>query len=197
MRATSSSLGSIWVRLILVPMWRASMNRVSPRRSRSSDEALFRSRNHRQTIAAEYADRLKKVLGEDAVTAVMTASATEDPVLSQYRRSKQEMRQLEEDFKNPDHPLRVVVVKNMWLTGFDAPVLHTLLHRQADARSRSAAGHRSRQPSLQGQAWRIVVDYIGIGDDLRASLQAYSSTDVEDVVVPLGQPPRSWKRSTR
>jgi len=136
-------------------------------------------------VAAEYAERLKKLLGEDAVTAVMTASATEDPVLSRYRRSKQEMRQLEEDFKNPGHPLRVVVVKNMWLTGFDAPVLHTLYidKPMRDHGLLQAIARVNRV--FKDKPCGLVVDYIGIGDDLRASLQAYSSSDVEDVVVPL------------
>ena len=138
-------------------------------------------------VAAEYAERLKNVLGDDAVTAVMTAAATEDPILSQYRRSKQEMRQLEEAFKNPDHALRVVVVKNMWLTGFDAPVLHTLYidKPMRDHGLLQAIARVNRV--FKDKPGGLVVDYIGIGDDLRASLQAYSSSDVEDVVVPLEQ----------
>jgi type I restriction enzyme R subunit len=136
-------------------------------------------------VAAEYVERLSTRLGKNAVTAVITASATEDPILSKYRRSKQEMRQLEEDFKNPDHPLRVVVVKNMWLTGFDAPVLHTLYidkpmrdHGLLQAIARVNRVFREKHGGL-------VVDYIGIGDDLRSSLEAYSAGDVDDVVVPL------------
>ena len=46
--------------------------------------------------------------------------------ISDYRKNKTLLKQVEKDFKDPDHPLRIVVVKNMWLTGFDAPVLHTL-----------------------------------------------------------------------
>jgi type I restriction enzyme, R subunit len=138
-------------------------------------------------VAAEYAERLRHILGADTVTAVMTAQATEDPVLSQYRRSKQEMRQIEEDFKNPEHPLRVVVVKNMWLTGFDAPVLHTLYvdKPMRDHGLLQAIARVNRV--FKDKPGGLIVDYIGIGDDLRSSLQAYSSSDVEDVVVPLEQ----------
>lgn len=136
-------------------------------------------------IAAAYVERLQAKLGAEAVTAVMTAQATEDQLLSQFRRSKQEMRQLEEDFKNPDSSLRIAVVKNMWLTGFDAPVLHTLYidkpmrdHGLLQAIARVNRVFRHKPGGL-------VVDYIGIGDDLRASLTAYSNEDVDDVVVPL------------
>jgi type I restriction enzyme R subunit len=136
-------------------------------------------------VAAEYVERLQAKLGVEAVTAVMTAQATEDRLLSQFRRSKQEMRQLEEDFKNPDSPLRIVVVKNMWLTGFDAPVLHTLYidkpmrdHGLLQAIARVNRVFRDKPGGL-------VVDYIGIGDDLRASLTAYSTDEIDDVVIPL------------
>ncbi len=113
--------------------------------------------------------------------AVMTAQATEDQLLSQFRRSKQEMRQLEADFKDPDHPLRIVVVKNMWLTGFDAPVMHTL-YIDKPMRDHGLLQAIARVNRVFGdKAGGLVVDYIGIGDDLRASLTAYSSDEVDDV----------------
>ncbi len=141
-------------------------------------------------VAAEYVERLRAKLGEDAVTAVMTAQATEEQLLSQFRRSKQEMRQLEEDFKDPDSPLRVVVVKNMWLTGFDAPVLHTL-YIDKPMRDHGLLQAIARVNRVFGdKAGGLVVDYIGIGDDLRASLTAYSSDEVDDVVVPLEEAAR-------
>jgi type I restriction enzyme R subunit len=136
-------------------------------------------------VAAQYALRLREKLGDNAVTAVFGAQATDDQLLSQFRRSKKEMADLEHEFKSPESDLRVVVVKNMWLTGFDAPVLHTLYidkpmrdHGLLQAIARVNRVFRDKPGGL-------VVDYIGIGDDLRASLTAYSSDDVDDVVVPL------------
>lgn len=76
-------------------------------------------------ICVELTERLKRRLGEEAVTCVITAQATE-PKLNRYRRSKAEMAQVAADFKDPDHPLKVVVVRDMWLTGFDVPPLHTM-----------------------------------------------------------------------
>lgn len=135
--------------------------------------------------AAEYADRLKRALGDDAVDAVMGATATDPRPISDYRKNKQQLKQLEKDFKDPDHPLRVVVVKNMWLTGFDAPVLHTLYidKPMKDHGLLQAIARVNRV--FEDKPGGLVVDYIGIGDDLRAGLTAYAKGDVDDVVVPL------------
>ena len=135
--------------------------------------------------AAEYANRLRDALGEDAVDVVINADATDPRPISDYRKSKQQLKQIEKDFKDPDHPLRVVVVKNMWLTGFDAPVLHTLYidKPMRDHGLLQAIARVNRV--FEGKPGGLVVDYIGIGDDLRASLTAYAKGDVEDAVVPL------------
>lgn len=135
--------------------------------------------------AAEYANRLKAALGDEAVDAVMGATATDPLPISSYRKNKQELKQVEKNFKNPDHPLRVVVVKNMWLTGFDAPVLHTLYidKPMRDHGLLQAIARVNRV--FEGKPGGLVVDYIGIGDDLRAGLTAYAKGDVDDVVVPL------------
>jgi type I restriction enzyme R subunit len=136
-------------------------------------------------IAAEYADRLRARLGEDAVDAVMGATATDERPISDYRKSKQQLRQAEGRFKDSESALRVVVVKNMWLTGFDAPVLHTLYvdKPMRDHGLLQAIARVNRV--FEGKPGGLVVDYIGIGDDLRAGLTAYAKGDVDDVVVPL------------
>lgn len=137
-------------------------------------------------IAAELTVRLKRILGDDAVTCVMTAQATDDPLISQFRRSKGEMKDVQSAFKDPDSTLRVVVVRDMLLTGFNVPALHTLYvdkpmrdHGLLQALARVNRVFREKPGGL-------VVDYIGIGEDLRESLTAYASADTDDVAVPLG-----------
>src|SRR5207253_6627344 len=109
-----------------------------------------------------------------------------EPELNRYRRSKAEMRQVADDFKDPDHPLKVVVVRDMWLTGFDVPVLHTLYvdkpmrdHGLLQAIARVNRVFRDKPGGL-------IVDYIGIADDLRASLSAYSDDIAAEAMIPLG-----------
>ena len=136
-------------------------------------------------IAAEYALRLRQRLGDDAVEAVFNAQATDDRPISDFRKSKQQQKDCEARFKDPDSRLRVVVVKNMWLTGFDAPVMHTLYidKPMRDHGLLQAIARVNRV--FEDKPGGLVVDYIGIGDDLRAGLKAYAQGDVDDVVVPL------------
>jgi len=136
-------------------------------------------------ICVELTERMRAVLGDDAVDCIISASATDPPEISAFRRSKQEMRDVADRFKDPDDKLRIVVVRDMWLTGFDAPVLHTLYidkpmkdHGLLQAIARVNRVFRDKPGGL-------VVDYIGVGEDLRAALPAYASEDVEDVMVPL------------
>jgi type I restriction enzyme, R subunit len=139
-----------------------------------------------QRIAAELTELLQGELGDDAVTCVISASATDDPAISKWRRSSVERKQVEADFKDPPNPLRLVVVRDMWLTGFDVPSLYTIYidkpmrdHGLLQAIARVNRVFRDKPGGL-------VVDYIGIGDDLKDSLAAYSAKDVDDVAIPVG-----------
>jgi type I restriction enzyme, R subunit len=138
-------------------------------------------------IAAELTGLLRERLGEEVADCVVSAQATDPPELSQFRRSKPELKELAKCFRDPDDPLRVVVVKDMWLTGFDAPALHTLYidkpmrdHGLLQAIARVNRVFRDKPGGL-------VVDYIGIGEDLRASLQAYDETEIDDPVIPAAK----------
>jgi type I restriction enzyme R subunit len=138
-------------------------------------------------IAAELTGLLRARFGVAAVECVISASATDELEISRFRRTKAQLKQLAKRFRDPDDALRIVVVKDMWLTGFDAPVLHTLYidkpmrdHGLLQAIARVNRVFRDKQGGL-------VVDYIGIGEDLRASLRAYDEVELEDPVVPIAQ----------
>ena len=118
---------------------------------------------------------------------MISAQATDRQEISRFRRSKPELKELAKRFKDPDDPLRVVVVKDMWLTGFDVPVLHTLYvdkpmrdHGLLQAIARVNRVFRDKPGGL-------IVDYIGIGEDLRASLRAYDEKDVDEPVIPAAR----------
>ncbi len=57
---------------------------------------------------------------------VMTGSATDGPELQQHIRDKRRREALGKRFKNAKDPFKVVIVRDMWLTGFDVPSLHTM-----------------------------------------------------------------------
>ena len=105
-------------------------------------------------IAAELTGLLRERLGADAVDCVISAQATDRQEISRFRRSKPELKELAKRFKDPDDPLRVVVVKDMWLTGFRRARAAHAVRGQADARPRAVAGDRAREPGVPGQARR-------------------------------------------
>ena len=107
---------------------------------------------------------------------VMTGSASDKPLLRPHIYSKQTKKRLEKRFKDPDDSLRMVIVRDMWLTGFDAPCVHTLYvdkpmkgHNLMQAIARVNRVFRDKQGGL-------VVDYIGIANDLQQALKEYTAS---------------------
>lgn len=108
---------------------------------------------------------------------VMTGSASDKALLRPHIYSKQEKKRLEKRFKDPTDPLRLVIVRDMWLTGFDAPCVHTLYvdkpmkgHNLMQAIARVNRVFKDKQGGL-------VVDYIGIASDLKQALKEYTSSN--------------------
>jgi type I restriction enzyme R subunit len=91
---------------------------------------------------------------QGALKVVMTGSASDPADWQPHIRNKPRREALANRFRDPADPFKLVIVRDMWLTGFDAPSLSTMYYRQADARPRADAGHRPRQPRVQGQAGR-------------------------------------------
>jgi type I restriction enzyme R subunit len=138
-------------------------------------------------IAAELTGLLRERLGADAVDCVISAQATDRQEISRFRRSKAELKELAKRFKDPDDPLRVVVVKDMWLTGFDVPVLHTL-YVDKPMRDHGLLQAIARVNRLfRDKPGGLIVDYIGIGEDLRASLRAYDEKEIDEPVIPAAR----------
>jgi type I restriction enzyme, R subunit len=112
-----------------------------------------------------------------AIKVVMTGSASDKPLLRPHIHAKQVKKRLEKRFKDPADPLRLVIVRDMWLTGFDAPCVHTLYvdkpmkgHNLMQAIARVNRVFRDKQGGL-------VVDYIGIANDLKQALKEYTASN--------------------
>lgn len=111
------------------------------------------------------------------VKVVMTGSAADPAPLQPHVRSKTRQEAIRGRFKDPRDPLKLVIVRDMWLTGFDAPCMHTLYVDKA------MKGHGLMQAIARvNRVFRdkpagLVVDYIGIAAELKAALAHYSQTD--------------------
>lgn len=115
--------------------------------------------------------------GKDCVVkVVMTGSADDGPGWQPHIRSKDKRRKLANRFKDAKDPFRIVIVRDMWLTGFDAPCLHTMY---AD---KPMQGHGLMQAIARvnrvfsNKPGGLVVDYLGLADQLKKALITYTES---------------------
>ena len=114
---------------------------------------------------------------EGVVKVVMTGSASDPLDWQKHIGSKMRRDMLAKRARNPDDPLKLVIVRDMWLTGFDAPSMHTIYI------DKPMRGHGLMQAIarvnrvFKDKPGGLVVDYIGIGQNLKTALQNYTATD--------------------
>ena len=133
-------------------------------------------------IAVELYDEIIKLrpdwhnddLRKGALKVVMTTAASDGPAIAKHHTTKSDRHTLADRMKDPDDELKLVIVRDMWLTGFDAPCLHTLYidkpmqgHNLMQAIARVNRVYKDKPGGL-------VVDYLGIASDLKAALSFYS-----------------------
>lgn len=115
-----------------------------------------------------------KDLNKGVLKVVMTSASSDGAAISKHHTSKDQRRLLAERMKDPDDELKLVIVRDMWLTGFDAPSMHTLYidkpmkgHNLMQAIARVNRVYKDKPGGL-------VVDYLGIASDLKKALSFYS-----------------------
>ncbi len=113
---------------------------------------------------------------QGAIKVVMTGSAADAALLQPHIYNNQTKKLLERRFKDAADPLKLVIVRDMWLTGFDVPCLHTMYidkpmrdHNLMQAIARVNRVFRDKEGGL-------VVDYIGIAAELRSALRTYTES---------------------
>lgn len=114
-------------------------------------------------------------LGKGIIKVVMTSASSDTPDIVKHHTTKEQRRALADRMKNPDDELKLVIVCDMWLTGFDVPSLHTLYidkpmrgHNLMQAIARVNRVYKDKPGGL-------VVDYLGIASELKQALAFYSS----------------------
>ncbi|WP_323753268.1 type I restriction endonuclease subunit R [Marinobacter sp.] len=109
-----------------------------------------------------------------AIKVVMTGSASDRALLQPHIHNKQTKKRFEKRFKDINDPLRLVIVRDMWLTGFDAPCCHTMYV------DKPMKGHNLMQAIarvnrvFKDKPGGLVVDYIGIANELKQALKTYT-----------------------
>ena len=133
-------------------------------------------------IAADLYDEIVKIkpewhaddLDKGVLKVVMTSSSSDGPKMEKHHSTRQQRKTLADRMKDTEDELKLVIVRDMWLTGFDAPGMHTLYidkpmkgHNLMQAIARVNRVYKDKPGGL-------VVDYLGIASDLKKALSFYS-----------------------
>jgi len=146
-------------------------------------------------IAVELYDRLVDLRPDwhdddparGVVKVVMTGSAADPARYQPHLHSQDVRKQLKARAKDPDDPLEIVIVRDMWLTGFDAPALHTMyVDKPMQGAGLMQAIARVNR-TFRDKPGGLIVDYLGMATNLRQALAEYSPTDREQAGVPIEQ----------
>ena len=122
-----------------------------------------------------------------AIKIIMTGSASDDENIRRHVYGRQTKKEIEKRFKNVDDELKLVIVRDMWLTGFDVQPLHTMyLDKPMRGHTLMQAIARVNRV-FKDKPGGLVVDYIGIANELKAALREYTDSGaagqpVQDVV---------------
>lgn len=114
------------------------------------------------------------------IKVVMTGSSSDALHMQQHIRNKPRRKAIGERLKNPTDSLKLVIVRDMWLTGFDAPCLHTLyVDKPMRGHSLMQAIARVNRVFTEGKEGGLVVDYLGIAQELKHALAEYTASGGE------------------
>jgi type I restriction enzyme R subunit len=125
---------------------------------------------------------------EGKIKVIMTGSSSDDAFLRPHIRNKEGRNKIAARLKAESDPLQMVIVIDMWLTGFDAPVLHTLYL------DKDMSGHNLMQAIARvNRVFRdkpggLVVDYVPVTGNLKAALKTYTESQGQgDIVENISQ----------
>lgn len=122
-----------------------------------------------------------------AVKIVMTGAASDPQEWQQHIGNKARRDLLAKRARDPKDPLKLVIVRDMWLTGFDAPCMHTMyVDKPMQGHGLMQAIARVNRVFCDKPAG-LIVDYIGIAQNLKSALQQYSKNDQENTGVDEAQ----------
>jgi type I restriction enzyme, R subunit len=149
--------------------------------------------------AARYADLISQIPGAPKCTCIISGLAkpladdaseekkSREETVSKHYKSKSEMIELVRQFKDENNDLELLIVCDMYLTGFDAPITHTMYvdkplrdHNLIQAISRVNRVHKDKPNGM-------IIDYIGITDDLKSAFRSYNDSDVKGAMVPTDE----------
>lgn len=132
-----------------------------------------------------YKKELDKYLGEYATTIVMDTNNDKEDRYKEWRRDRDEEAKVLDNFRDPRHPLKLVIVTSKLLTGFDAPILQVMyLDKPMKDHTLLQAICRTNRVYGQDKTNGLIVDYIGIFDDVAKALD-FDEKSIEKVITNI------------
>ncbi len=129
-----------------------------------------------------YKKELDRLLGEATSTIVMDTNNDKADEYKEWRRTREEEAKVLDDFRDPNNPLQIVIVTSKLLTGFDAPILQVMyLDKPMKDHTLLQAICRTNRVYGQDKTYGLIVDYVGIFDDVAKAL-SFDSEAVELII---------------
>ena len=122
-------------------------------------------------------------LDKGVLKVIMTSSTDDSALLQPHHTTKKQRKDLAIRMKDPNDDLKMVIVRDMWLTGFDAPSMHTMYidKKMQGANLMQAIARVNRV--YKDKPGGLIVDYIGIGQDLRNAMATYLQSGGEGTPI--------------
>lgn len=141
-----------------------------------------------RNVAVKLYEEIKKLPDAPSLAVVISGNKTKDPEeFHPHIRNKHELERIADDFKNPDADPQMVIVVDMWLTGFDVPCLHTMYFDKPMKNHSLVQAIARVNRVFKDKPGGLIVDYIGIADDLRKSLSIYTPETITDIFVDINE----------
>ena len=132
-----------------------------------------------------YKKELDRLLGEATSTIVMDTNNDKADEYKAWRRTREEEAKVLDDFRDPNNPLQIVIVTSKLLTGFDAPILQAMyLDKPMKDHTLLQAICRTNRVYGQDKTYGLIVDYVGIFDDVARALN-FDADSVEKIITNI------------
>jgi len=139
-------------------------------------------------VAVRLYEEIVKQPDAPSVAVVISGSKHKDPEeFWPHLRNKHELEELLNNFKNPERNPKMVIVVDMLLTGFDVPCLHTMYFDKPMKDHSLVQAIARVNRVFKDKPGGLIVDYIGIADDLRKSLSRYTIETIREVLTDINE----------
>lgn len=139
-------------------------------------------------VAVELYKAIKGIKNAPSVEVIMSGSKQKDPEeYHSHIKNKNEIEEVLNNFKNPEKDPKIVIVVDMLLTGFDIPCLHTMYFDKPIKNHNLVQAIARVNRVFKDKPGGLIVDFIGIADDLRKSLSMYTTESIKQILTELNE----------